>query len=79
MKRFLLLFMCLALLGVSQAQAQQYPSKVITLIVPFSAGGPTDTVARLLAQAMGTSLKTQVIVENVAGAGGTMASTRVAQ
>jgi tripartite-type tricarboxylate transporter receptor subunit TctC len=79
MKKFLLLLMCLTLLGVSQAQAQQYPSKVITLIVPFSAGGPTDTVARLLAQAMGTSLKTQVIVENVAGAGGTMASTRVAQ
>lgn len=79
MKRFLLLLICLVLLGASQAQAQQYPSKVITLIVPFSAGGPTDTVARLLAQAMGTSLKTQIIVENVAGAGGTMASTRVAQ
>ena len=57
---------------------QQYPSKVITIIVPFSAGGPTDTSARLLAQYMGEALKTQVIVENVAGAGGTIAAARVA-
>jgi tripartite-type tricarboxylate transporter receptor subunit TctC len=61
-----------------QVHAQQYPSKVITIIVPFSAGGPTDTSARLLAQFMGEALKTQVIVENVAGAGGTVAATRVA-
>jgi tripartite-type tricarboxylate transporter receptor subunit TctC len=59
-------------------QAEQYPSKVVTIIVPFSAGGPTDTSARLLAQYMGEVLKTQVIVENVAGAGGTIAAARVA-
>ncbi len=69
---------CLVLLVMPQAQAQQYPSKVITIIVPFSAGGPTDTSARLLAQYMGEALKTQVIVENVAGAGGTVAAARVA-
>lgn len=79
MNKILVMLISLVFLGVSQAQAEQYPSKVITLIVPFSAGGPTDTVARLLAQAMGASLKTQIIVENVAGAGGTIASTRVAQ
>jgi len=69
----------LALLFASQAGAQQYPTKVITLMVPFAAGGPTDTVARLVAKAMGDSLKQQVIVENVAGAGGTIAPARVAK
>ena len=61
------------------AAAQDYPSKVITMIVPYSAGGPTDTVARLIAQAMGNDLKQTVIVENVAGAGGTIAAARVAR
>jgi len=70
---------CLVILGASQASADPYPSKVITVIVPFSAGGPTDTIARLLAQTMGPILKTQVIVENVAGAGGTIGAARVAQ
>jgi len=69
----------LASLCVSQASAQQYPSKVITVIVPFAAGGPSDTIARILAQTMGASLKTQVIVENVGGAGGTIGAARVAQ
>jgi len=70
---------CFALLFASQAGAQQYPTKVITLMVPFAAGGPTDTVARLVAKAMGDSLKQQVIVENVGGAGGTIAPARVAK
>jgi tripartite-type tricarboxylate transporter receptor subunit TctC len=72
----------LGLLGIlsgSLAWGQEYPSKVITMIVPFSAGGPTDTVGRLLAQAMGTALKQQIIVENVAGAGGTIGAGRVAR
>jgi tripartite-type tricarboxylate transporter receptor subunit TctC len=55
-----------------------YPTKSITVIVPFSAGGPTDTVARLIAQAMSTDLKQQVLVENVGGAGGTQGANRVA-
>ncbi len=63
----------------SAAQAQDYPNKVITMVVPFAAGGPTDTVARLLAQSMGTSLKQQIIVENVGGAGGTLGAARVAR
>ena len=69
----------LMLLGALPVYAQQYPSKVITIIVPFAAGGPTDTVARLLAQAMGTTLKQQIIVENIGGAGGTIAANRVAK
>ena len=64
---------------VSQA-ADEYPSKQpITMIVPFSAGGPTDTVARLIAQVMSIDLKQGVIVENVVGAGGTIAAGRVAR
>jgi tripartite-type tricarboxylate transporter receptor subunit TctC len=69
---------CFAFIGVSLANAEQYPSKVVTIIVPFSAGGPTDTSARLLGKTMGAALKTQMIVENVAGAGGTIAAARVA-
>ena len=70
---------CLALLGVGEAAAQEYPQKPVTVIVPFAAGGPTDTVARLLGVAMGKSLKTQIIVENVGGAGGTIGAARVAK
>jgi tripartite-type tricarboxylate transporter receptor subunit TctC len=77
--RVLLMLMCaFLLLGRTQSNAEEYPSKVITAVVPFSAGGPSDTVARLLAQTMSASLKTQVIVENVAGAGGTIGAARVA-
>jgi tripartite-type tricarboxylate transporter receptor subunit TctC len=70
---------CLALLGAGEAAAQDYPQKPVTVIVPFAAGGPTDTVARLLGVAMGRSLKTQMIVENVGGAGGTIGAARVAK
>jgi tripartite-type tricarboxylate transporter receptor subunit TctC len=65
--------------GASLALAQDYPSKVITIIVPFAAGGPSDTIARLTAQSMGVALKTQMIVENVAGAGGTIGAARLTQ
>jgi tripartite-type tricarboxylate transporter receptor subunit TctC len=70
---------CLALFGSALAHAQDYPTKTITMIVPFAAGGPTDTVARLVAQSMGTKLKQQIIVENVAGAGGTLGAARAAK
>jgi tripartite-type tricarboxylate transporter receptor subunit TctC len=79
LRAFLLLICAILFLGETQANAQEYPSKVITIIVPFSAGGPSDTIARLLAQTMSAPLKTQVIVENVAGAGGTIGAARVAQ
>lgn len=61
------------------AHAQDFPNKTITIVVPFAAGGPTDTVARLVGQAMSTALKQQVIVENVGGAGGTLGAGRVAR
>jgi tripartite-type tricarboxylate transporter receptor subunit TctC len=69
----------LLVVAVSQVNAQEYPNKVITMIVPFAAGGPTDTVARLIAAPMSKTLKQQVIVENVGGAGGTIAANRVAK
>jgi tripartite-type tricarboxylate transporter receptor subunit TctC len=78
MNKIVRVLLCFAFFGVSLANAEQYPSKVITIVVPFSAGGPTDTSARLLGQTMGAILKTQMIVENVAGAGGTIAAARVA-
>ena len=68
-----------SLMAALPAGAQQYPNRVVTLIVPFTAGGPTDTVARLIAQPMSKTLKQQVIVENVGGAGGTIGAARVAR
>jgi tripartite-type tricarboxylate transporter receptor subunit TctC len=61
------------------AHAADFPTKPITIIVPFAAGGPTDTVARLLGQAMGADLKQTVLVENVGGAGGTVGAGRAAR
>jgi tripartite-type tricarboxylate transporter receptor subunit TctC len=78
-KRLLGIIAGLMLLGVTTVGAQEYPNKVITMIVPFAAGGPTDTVARLMAVPMSKTLKQQVIVENVLGAGGTIAANRVAK
>jgi tripartite-type tricarboxylate transporter receptor subunit TctC len=71
--------MLVAGLAPGAVWGQGYPTKVITIIVPFAAGGPTDTVARLLAQAMGKTLGQQIIVENVGGAGGTIGATRAAK
>ena len=67
------------LLMVGSAAAQDYPNKQISLAVPFAAGGPTDTLARNLGVAMTQQLKQQVVIENVAGAGGTIAANRVAK
>ena len=61
------------------AFAQDYPSKNVVLIIPFAAGGPTDTLGRNLAVVMTNALKQQVIVENVPGAGGTISYARVAK
>ncbi|WP_342358497.1 tripartite tricarboxylate transporter substrate-binding protein [Terrarubrum flagellatum] len=67
------------LLTALPAKAQNYPEKPITLIVPFAAGGPTDVIARLLGVVMGQKLGQQIIIENIAGAGGTTAAGRVAR
>jgi tripartite-type tricarboxylate transporter receptor subunit TctC len=59
------------------AAAQPYPSRPITVVVPFAAGGPTDTIARIMAERMGRALGQPVIAENVAGAGGSIAVNKV--
>ncbi|HEV7291749.1 MAG TPA: tripartite tricarboxylate transporter substrate-binding protein [Devosia sp.] len=58
--------------------AQEFPTQPVTIVVPFSAGGPTDTVTRLVAQAMSEDLGQQVVVQNVGGAGGTLGAGQVA-
>jgi tripartite-type tricarboxylate transporter receptor subunit TctC len=65
--------------GATQAAAQSFPSKPITLLVPAAAGGPTDAVSRMIAESMSRNLSTQVVVENVGGAGGTIGMARVAK
>jgi len=60
------------------AQAQSYPVRAITVVVPFPAGGPSDVVARIVTERMGRTLGRQMVIENVAGAGGTLGSARVA-
>ena len=78
MKRMLMATIAAAF-AATGAYAQDYPSKPVTFVVPFAAGGPTDKVARDLAEAMRKPLGGQIIVENVAGAGGTLGQTKVAK
>ena len=81
MRRLLLLAIALAScsLGMPGAQAQSYPSRTITIIVPFPPGGSTDTVARIMAEGMQPILGQPVIIENVGGAGGSTAVGRLAR
>jgi tripartite-type tricarboxylate transporter receptor subunit TctC len=67
-----------AILAASAALAQAYPERQITMVVPFAAGGPTDTVGRLIAEKMSEELGQQILVENVGGAGGTLGAQQVA-
>src|SRR4051812_46100084 len=67
-----------ALASLTTPALAQYPSKPVTVIVPFAAGGPTDVVARLVAEHMGRTLGTTFVVENVGGAGGSIGMTRAA-
>lgn len=69
----------LAAASIASAAAQTYPTRAITLIVPAAAGGPTDAVSRLIAEAMGRTLGQQVVVENLGGAGGTIGMARLAR
>ena len=66
-------------LAATTALAQGYPNKPITMVVPFSAGGPTDTIARLLGERMSRTLGQNVLVDNTAGAAGSIAMGRVAR
>src|SRR5256884_3307348 len=61
------------------AFSQTYPTRPVTMIVPFAVGGPTDTIARIMGERMGKTLGQQVVVENVTGAGGSIAVNKVAR
>lgn len=78
MKKLTFAVMTVAMLaGIVTANGQAYPSRPITIIVPFAAGGPTDTLARVLANSMRQSLGQTIIIENVTGASGTLGVARV--
>jgi tripartite-type tricarboxylate transporter receptor subunit TctC len=64
---------------ISAGHTQDYPTRPITMVVPFAAGGPTDVLARVVADRMGQLLDQQIVVENVGGAGGMTGVQRVAQ
>jgi tripartite-type tricarboxylate transporter receptor subunit TctC len=81
-KRVILRALIAGIFGVnvlSAASAQVYPSRPITMVVPFAAGGPTDTITRIVAQRMSLPLRQSVIIENVSGADGTIGVGRVAR
>ncbi len=75
----LLLAALAGLACIGAATAQTYPSRPVTIIVPFAAGGPTDAIARILGERMRASLGQNILVENVTGAGGTIGVIRAAQ
>jgi tripartite-type tricarboxylate transporter receptor subunit TctC len=80
MRRLAIALVCVAMLGaIGEVAAQVYPSRPITLIVPFPPGGSTDVIGRIVAERMRATLGQPVIVENVGGAGGSIGVGRVAR
>ncbi len=79
MKRILAAVTLATLAGIASAPAQNYPSRPITMVVPYAAGGPTDTIARIMAERMRVLLGQTVLVENTTGAAGTLGVGRVAR
>src|SRR6187431_2031802 len=78
MLRKFLLVASLVLIA-SIARSQEYPTRPVTIVVPFAAGGPNDVLARFVVDHMAHTLHQPVLIENVSGAGGTIGSTRVAK
>src|SRR4051812_15813634 len=78
-KLFLAVAVAAILVGAGEAGAQTYPMRPITMVVPFPAGGPTDVIGRVIAERMRTFLGQPIIVENVAGANGSVGVGRVAR
>jgi tripartite-type tricarboxylate transporter receptor subunit TctC len=79
MRKFAVAIVLAVLAGIASVQAQTYPSRQITLVVPFPPGGSTDVAARILAEHMRGRLGQPVVIENVGGAGGSIAVGRVAR
>jgi tripartite-type tricarboxylate transporter receptor subunit TctC len=79
MRRFLVALVLATFAGIVGAQAQTYPSRSITLVVPFPPGGSTDTAARIMAERMRAPLGQPIVIENVGGAGGSIGVGRVAR
>jgi tripartite-type tricarboxylate transporter receptor subunit TctC len=77
-KRIICIAVLVLLAAPPDVSAQDYPSRPITVVVPFPAGGPSDVVARIVTEEMGKILGQSMIVENIGGAGGTIGSARVA-
>ena len=75
--RDIAVLLAVMLAGITGVRAETYPSKPITLIVPFPAGGPTDTVARIMSEHMSRTLGQSILVETVTGAGATIGVGRV--
>src|SRR5580692_13103623 len=68
----------LTMAAMSGARAEDYPSRTVTIIVPFAAGGPADITARIVADIFNRHLGQRFVVENVGGAGGTIGTLRAA-
>jgi tripartite-type tricarboxylate transporter receptor subunit TctC len=79
MKRALFVFVCATLAYGGAVMAQPYPNRPITLIVPYGAGGPLDTLARIVSDRMRVSLGQSLVIENVTGASGTVGVGRAAR
>jgi tripartite-type tricarboxylate transporter receptor subunit TctC len=71
--------LALSLAGLGPARAQDWPTRTVTMVVPFPAGGPVDLVGRIVAQHLSEMLGQQVIIENIGGAGGMTGAARVAK
>ena len=79
MKKIRLAVAFAALMSAGQAGAQEFPTRPVTMVIPFAAGGPTDVLGRVIGQRMGEILGQTVVIENVGGAGGMTGSKRVAE
>src|SRR4249920_1107968 len=76
MKKALIAAAFAALAFVGAAVAEDWPSRPVTMVIPFAAGGPQDTIGRVIAQRVSEILHQQVVIENVGGAGGTTGALR---
>src|SRR3954466_9912260 len=79
LRRTLLAAIPLALAAPAVRAQPRFPDRPVTVVVPFSAGGPTDVISRIVAEGMSRDLGQPVVIENITGAGGTIAAGRVAQ